>query len=241
MKAVNELMLVQGMMMAASLGAALTDDDMVIELPRIPSPQEIDFFVHFDKKTLAIKSVSASNAVEDEDEEVLLIDNALALKFMEGTESAHSWNIIHVDGHYELQPKVKEFESVGNRVDVASSLLNVSVDRFYPSTFADVQIHVDKKKNLVEIWYDGQKIQDYGRPVKLYFTKDGDPSYLKCAFTLDVNILNTILKDNDLKKWPNPIKLRLDDVDDLAIYTVKGFLSVTATEQKHVKARNKRV
>ena len=180
------------------------------------------FYVHFNARDLRIQSISTKQQ-PDEDNLAIAIDYDLGLKFMTGELNPISWAIGLDDKATKKTYVLKKIEAVKlNRLDIDQPIYEVGEDGW-----ADVNIVLNKRKNIVEIHYSGERIQNVVQPVRMYFTKNGDPAYLKCAFTLNVNILNIIKTENGLSEWPNPIKLKMDDVDDLSIFAMRGPLSVS--------------
>jgi hypothetical protein len=185
-----------------------------------PAPVEPKFYVHFNSTTLQIKSISSCD-VTVEDEKCLEVDYELGLKFITGEENPISWSIIPDDKLFVFQ-KIQPHTVKLNRVDIGLGIYEVK-----PNDWDDIRLKVLKDEGVVEIYYDGEKLKTISNPVKMYFTREGDMTYLKCAFSLDVNILNEITTYNNLPSWPNPIRLNLKDVDDLSVFAVRGPLSVS--------------
>jgi len=180
----------------------------------------IQFYIHFDIQTNQIRSISASNVLA-ENTLAIEVEYDLGMKFMLGEENPINWSIIKQDDSYSLK-KVDPTTVKLNRIDMGLGIYEV-----VKNPWDKVRLAVDKVENVVEIHYDGEAILKATHPVKMYFTREGDMSYLKCAFSLDVNILNQIKFDNNLTSWPNPVKLHLKDVDDLSVYAVFGPLTVS--------------
>lgn len=178
------------------------------------------FYVHFNATDLQIKSIS-SNEVAAADEKCLEVEYELGLKFITGEENPISWSIVP-DGKTFVFQKIQPHEVKLNRVDIGLGIYEVQENEW-----DDIRLKVLKDEGVVEMHYDGEKLKTISNPVKMYFTREGDMTYLKCAFSLDVNILNQIAYDNNLQSWPNPIRLNLKDVDDLSVFAVRGPLSVS--------------
>lgn len=189
---------------------------------------KVPFYIQFDKSTCKVCSISA-NPVPDGDNGIIEIDHELGLKFMSGEENHSNWSIGMQDKKYIIQKIDRSRNFVGNRIDVMRKVEEVSVS----SESSDIMIYLDKVESEVFIHYDGVAIQNLGYPIKLYFTREGDPSHLKSAISLDVNILNAIKTDNSLDHWPNPLIVKLDDLDDISVYAAKGSLTISITENKH--------
>lgn len=186
--------------------------------------QQVKFYVHFKLEDLQIHSISANDAAED-GFGLLEIDYELGMKFMLGVENAVNWVITKKNNQYHLSNK--EAAPLMGRMELGYGMVGLQ-----PTTMrGDVAIVVNKAEDSIYIHYDGNKIQAHSQPIRLYFTKEGDISYLKFTFHLDVNILDKIMFDNDLTEWPNPIKLKMKDVDDLSVFTLHHPLSVTLHEQ----------
>ena len=180
------------------------------------------FYVHFNTRDLKIQSISTKH-VPDDGNLALEIDHELGMKFMTGELNPIKWAIGIDDKSEKKNYVLKKIEEIKlNRLDIDQPIYEVGKDGW-----ADVNLVLDKKKDIVEVHYSGERIQNFIQPVRIYFTKDGDPAYLKCAFTLDVNILNIIKQQNDLPEWPNPIRLKIDDVGDISVFAMRGPLSVS--------------
>lgn len=189
------------------------------------------FFVHFEDRTLKITQISA-NADPREGENVILIGYEMGLKFILGQENPANWQIdFGADRHYTIKPIERNTKTA--RIDIG-----LGIYECLPNQADDIQVVIDVENNCVEIHYDGDCIKQVTKPVKIYFTREGDMTYLKCAFSLDVNILDSIMIDNGLSGWPNPIRLKLDDVDDISVYAVKGQLSVSIKQCPNTQLTN---
>lgn len=197
-----------------------------------PAPQLVSFFVHFHAKTLVLKSISTREAALDEEHRVVEIDADVAKKIMGGEESIFNYGILALnDGKFEFRKKTDEVMQMANRVDVA-----VVIQEILPSVVkSDINFYINKQSNIVEISYNGERLKQLSKPMKFYFTRKNDPSFLKCSLQLDVNILDEILVKNNLDTWPNPIRLKIDNVKDLSIYGIRGQLSASI---KNGKVRN---
>lgn len=196
------------------------------------SPPLISFFAHFHAKTFMLKAISTKEAAIDEEHRVVEIDSEVAKKIMGGEESIFNYGILALnDGKFEFRKKTDEVMQMANRVDVA-----VVIQEILPSTLrSDISFHIIKQSNIVEIHYNGERLKQLSKPMKFYFTRKNDPSFLKCSLQLDVNILDEILVKNNLDTWPNPIRLKIDNVKDLSIYGIRGQLSASI---KNGKVRN---
>ncbi len=183
------------------------------------------FYVHFDERDLRIKSIS-SCSVPDEGQRVIEIDHALGIKFMLGEENTISWVIGSQDDKYVIKKTERQSVFIGNRIDILHGVVEVTSK----NQDHDVLLELDRENNLVLIHYDGEKIQQLPYPMKLYFTRENDSSHLKRTISLDVNILNAIKIENNLSDWPNPIMLRLDDIDDLSVFAIRGHLTISFKE-----------
>jgi hypothetical protein len=192
------------------------------ELHVQPEPIVPKFYVHVDLSKMEIISISPES-FNDAQTKSIEIEYDLASKFISGEENIHNWAIANRDGEFSV---VKPDEVEGffhNRVE----LLSIVEVPFKEVPYPDVRIVVDEENDKVIIYYHGERISTWQFPLKLYFTREGDPSYLKCAFTLDTNILGTLAYLNNLNQWPNPIVIPMEDVDDLSVFTFKTDLKVS--------------
>jgi hypothetical protein len=182
-----------------------------------PLPLTASFFVHYNEKSLKIQSLSTLSEPLPGNK-VIGIDDEFALKFLNGQESLSMYSVVAFkDEKFELHKTISVAEVFSVRVDVVPVIYEIE-EHPLPS----VTIEVDEEENFVSVHYNGDEIKKLTTPIKIYFTRFDDPSFLKCAFSLDVNILNKILEKNSLTEWPNPIQLKLDNVRDLSVYGIKG-------------------
>ena len=147
------------------------------------------------------------------------LEHALALRFIGGQENPNDWLAGLQDDKYVLrQVERKQHQRVDLLPISEVQITQLPVDQqlFIP---AGVVVLVDRVSNELEVYYDGDFIKTLKQPLKIYATREGDPSYLKCALSLDVNILDAILLQNNLESWPNPLRVRLEDgTQDLSLF-----------------------
>ena len=196
-----------------------------------PVVTKTQFFVHIDKAELTIVAV-APNEPADDNLFSLKIDYDQAIKFMTGTDSPTNWSVELKDGNYTII-KNSELRNRNSRVDVIS-ILDLPWDEVIENP--DIQIIVDRQQSQAEIYYNGARLPNWRAGARFYFTREADPSYLKCSFSLDVNILDTLKKVNDSDEWPNPIILPLNDVDDLSVFTVKSDLKISLSRKNETSS-----
>lgn len=151
------------------------------------------------------------------------IDTDFAISVMTGHESLHKFQVALVDGKYQLQRK----PVVRSERRTRTELLQLVEVPIQPAQPVDVDLlHggrvvavVDRTSAELEIFYNGEYLKRLDRPIKVYATREGDPSYLKCTLSIGVNILNEIAEKNALETWPNPLRVRLaDGTDDLTFF-----------------------
>ena len=208
-----------------ALNPRLVFEDQV--LPEVIKPQ---FYAHIHKEALTIAAIAP---IEPSDDKLfgLAIEHDQAMKFMVGTDSTTNWSVALKDGQYGII-KNEDLRGRNSRVDVIS-ILEVPWGLVQS---ADIKVVVDADNSQAEIFYDGSKMPNWKSSAKLYFTREGDPSYLKCAFSLDVNILETLKKVNKAAEWPNPIILPLNEVDDLSIFTMKSDLKISLIKKNETSS-----
>ena len=91
----------------------------------------------------------------------------------------------------------------------------------------DVILTVNKGDDTVEIAYDGDVVKKHEKLLRFFFTREDDPTYLKCVINLTNDGLNNIAKENGLDQWPNPVRVKIPyGVDDLSIFTVRSELEI---------------
>lgn len=193
-----------------------------------PAP-ETQFYAHLNRDRMEIVAISPEN-IDNGTIIALPLDSGVALKFMSGEENLHRWAIAEKNGEYTLIKPEKATGFFYNRVDILRIIEVPKQIIDYP----DIRLVVDVATSIVEIHYHGERISSWTRPVKFYFTREGDPSYLKCAFSLDVNILDKLLAHNHLEQWPNPICLEMPEIDDLSIYVIKSDLKISLEEKYEI-------
>jgi hypothetical protein len=98
----------------------------------------------------------------------------------------------------------------------------------------DITIVIDASVNKVRLYYSPGFIMSLASPVNFYFTRRGDPTYLKCTAQLDVNILNSIMKHRQSDCWPNFIEFGIEDASDLSIFTHRNFASISIEHQEFI-------
>lgn len=91
----------------------------------------------------------------------------------------------------------------------------------------DITAVIDTTMNAVRLYYSPGFILALSSPVNLYFTRQGDPTYLKCTVQLDINTLNSIMKQEQLDCWPNFIEFRIEDASDLSIFTHRNSARIS--------------
>jgi hypothetical protein len=184
------------------------------------------FYAHIDTQQISICAISPTES-NDRHIKNVEIDSETAIKFLSGEEALSGWEVLIAGDEYKISKNVKTGRAVYNRVEIQPitevTWLEVSKKKL---TTEDILISISHKNKTASIHYDGSKISTWDRPAKLYFTGEGDPSYLKYAFTLDINIINDIMMANKLSRWPNPIILPLSDTTDLSVYTVRSNLII---------------
>jgi hypothetical protein len=184
------------------------------------------FYAHIDTQQISICAISPSES-DDRHIRNVEIDSETAIKFLSGEEALSGWEVLIAGEEYKISKNVKTGRAVYNRVEIQPitevTWLEESKKKL---TSEDILISISHKNKTASIHYDGSKISNWARPAKLYFTGEGDPSYLKCAFTLDINIINDIMVANKLSRWPNPIILPLSDTTDISVYTIKSNLII---------------
>lgn len=183
---------------------------------------ELKYFVHYDDRTLDILGISLTDTTGD-GESIYEIPTDLALKLLSGEESLTNWSIGFKDGNAEFAKKdITSYD----RLDTIPVAEYVPTKKHVP----EAAVRISIKKNGISIKYDGDLIQSLNRPLKLYFTRLGDPSHLLMALSLNSDVLDQILVKNKIKKWPNPINLSIEDPDDVSIYGLKDLTTVSVTK-----------
>jgi hypothetical protein len=189
-------------------------------------------FAHVDLSSGKIAGVN-SKGIAPGNRVAIELDYDLALKFIGGQENPNDWIAGLKDDKYVLQRIVHEQHS---RVDLLP-ITEVEIDTWKPEEptyiVGGVLIWVDREAGTLELCYDGDYLKTLNQPLKIYATREGDPSYLKCTISLDVNILNEIMYSNELDCWPNPLQVELaDGTTDLSLFAPTASI-VRAFEKPH--------
>jgi hypothetical protein len=105
-------------------------------------------------------------------------------------------------------------------------------EEHYDNMF-DVVIRINRDAGTATFVYNGDIIKSQGRILRFYFTREDDPSHLKCVMRLDKETLDRVVKSNDLVMRPNPLTFKIPyGADDLSIYTIKSDLEIIVLEEK---------
>lgn len=105
-------------------------------------------------------------------------------------------------------------------------------DDHYDSMF-DVVIRINRDAGTATFVYNGDIIKKNSRLLRFYFTREDDPSHLKCVLRLDKETLDRVVSANNLVMWPNPLTFKIPfGADDLSIYTPKSDLEIIVLEEK---------
>lgn len=97
----------------------------------------------------------------------------------------------------------------------------------------DVVIRINRDAGTATFVYNGDIIVSKGKILRFYFTREDDPSHLKCVLRLDKDTLDRVVKSNNLVMWPNPLTFKIPfGADDLSIYTIKSDLEIIVLEEK---------
>ena len=183
-------------------------------------------FAHCQLGTGKIFAINAKAEAQDGFVAVPINDPELAIKLAIGTEPPASWYAAKVEGGYELVKLVPKAPAARVRTELlALAELEIlpAVDDplkvVYDSRLAALVV-VDRVGGVLEVFYNSTHLKALGHPVKIYATREGDPSYLKCVISLDVNILDAVKQQNNLRNWPNPLRIQLaDGTADLSLFT----------------------
>lgn len=197
---------------------------LTIELD-IPQPVRPQFYAHINKETQSIVAIAPTALDELANSDVISIpiEYELAEKFLTGKENVVRWMALPKDDKYTLISEVEFQREKSARVDEIQAFELTQPPEKVP--YPDVIVEVGDP-SVVLIHYNGETVQRWAKPAKLFFTAEGDPGHLKCAFTIDVNTLNEILRENELSEWPNPIALNLQNADDISVYSIRSGIKM---------------
>lgn len=202
-------------------------ESIVIELdiPEFVPPQ---FYVHINIRNQIITAITQQSLPVVENAEVVSVEipYELAEKFLLGSESVLEWVVVHQDGKYGIIKSEEINKDKISRIET-NRIVEVTQDVAYP----DVRIVIGNKQRIA-IHYNGEKIEKWPHPVRLYFTGEDDPSDLKCTFSLSINTLSKIVNANKLTEWPNPIYLSLPNSDDISVFTIKSDLKIAISRNE---------
>lgn len=192
----------------------------------ISQPAKPKFYAHVDFKTHDILSITPTLS-DNPDKINLEIEYDLAEKFLTGKENIFLWTAVQ---DKEVMRLVKKQDLRFIKRDRTELLRLVEITS--SNRHSDVRVEICNDCILVR--YDGEKIKYAPSPIKLYVTGEQNPADLKYTFTLNVNILNKIMHENNLPEWPNPIRLPIDDPEDVSIYTIKSNMSISVIRNEIV-------
>ncbi len=181
----------------------------------VPEVVKKNFYCTFNPQDGAIIAISGSPE-EMPQMQITEISYDDGIAFMTGRENYNNWYVVNVNSVFVIKKKDKK-DNVKDRVELLTicefdESINSHVD------FPDVKLVVKHEENLLEVHYNGDSISSWKQPMKLFLTRLGDPSHLICSLKLDINTLDSILAQNNLKEWPNPVVIQLDDADDISIF-----------------------
>lgn len=210
------------------LAPDLIEDD--IRIIREEASRSIKYYAHVLLETLSIVSITTQQFISP-DYKVIEIDEEIALKFLSGEENVDEWVVGAINGVYEIRKAEKNRFSL-DKVSVCPIVeVPFSLEKA-PKSTKDVNknnIAVVIQGEYAKIYYDGEIIKSTGIPLRLYFTKEGNPTYLYCAVRLSCESLDKMAEDNELTGWPNPITIMLGaGVNDLAILALNNGSRVIA-------------
>lgn len=190
------------------------------------------FFAHFDTRTLEV--VSINNTPECEGYGAIELQEEHALKLLSGKENLSRWIVGIKDDKPELQ-KIDALENFYiNRAELNPIIkLDFKSTEEYDDNMFDVVVRINRAAGTATFVYNGDIIKSQGRILRFYFTREDDPSHLKCVMRLDKETLDRVVKSNDLVMWPNPLTFKIPyGADDLSIYTIKSDLEIIVLEEK---------
>lgn len=198
------------------------------------------FYIHFKLATLEISSISGNN-IPKEEYFALPVDGALGLQLIQGEKNLGAYCVLaFANNTYELHEKKGITATVIDRIEQGAV--------YEVTTKSRQSIHVVLNKNddVVEVHYNADVVKEVGAlGTKIYFTKEDDISFLKCALSLDVNTLNSIKQDLKIDYWPNPILLKLDSINDISVFGLKYQPTISIetkqSKKKNAKKSNKRI
>lgn len=190
-----------------------------VEQPASRAPQ---FWFYIRKLDLGIDGfgpVQETNAAIDN----IAADTAQLEKFILGTENIDDWML----GRSRQLVRKSELSNIKyNRTDI----LQIQELPLQEVQNPHISLHLDSTRDIIKLYYYPDTYDIWSQSIKLYFTKSGDPSYLKQTFQLDANILNAIAAANGIANWPNPIEIPVDGVGDLSIFTQRSDLIFSVRE-----------
>lgn len=138
------------------------------------------------------------------------------IAFLSGRENYHNWIVVSVANELRIK-KVDKKTDTKDRVELLT-ICEYTEDLNDHLDYPDVKLEVNHVSNTLRIHYNGDTIASWKQPLKIFLTKEGDPSHLICSFKLDINTLDRILAENQLTEWPNPVVIQLEDADDLSVF-----------------------
>lgn len=197
-----------------------------LETPKVETPV---FYALIDKASGDICGITPSLST-DASIECVTLDYSLAEQFLTGKENVIMWIAVSSESGTTLMKREELSSQKFQRIE--SMTMQEITDPTVPC--ADIRVEIGARADAVLIHFNGETIHKWPRPVKLYFTAESNPHYLKCGFTLDVNIINEIQRVNELPEWPNPIVLPLPNAQDVSVYTIKSNIKTAVTRHEAI-------
>lgn len=193
------------------------DDFLKMIVPDLQpvEPVKSKFFCTFNPSDSNIVAVSGSPE-QMEGMQVIEISHEDGVAFLTGKENYHDWTVVNIKDEYFIK-KLDKRADVKDRVELLT-ICEYNEEMNAHIAYPDVKLVVDHADSTLKVHYNGQTIRSWSQPMKIFLTKEGDPSYLICSFKLDINTLDRILAENNLQEWPNPVVIQLEDADDLSIF-----------------------
>lgn len=181
-------------------------------------PVVIQFYWHIRLEDLSIIAIapyppSAKGVVG------LPLEEKRALDLINGIESVNEWRVFNEDDKVFLR---HESEIEKEKLERLKALPIYEVTEDIRDSDIRVIVGHAKHPGAILVYYNGDTIYNWNKPAKIYITRESDPSYLKCAFTLSPAALDKIIEKNKLEEWPNPIVLPVEEADDVSIYSARS-------------------
>ena len=183
-----------------------------------PEVKPVQFYWHIDVEAFSIIAI-APYPPSKEGIIGIPLDEQRAHNLINGIENINEWTVVYDTDKIVLR---HDSEIEKEKLERLKSLPIFEVTDSSDNCDITVVVGDELYPECIQVYYNGDTIYNWHKPVKIYVTRENDPLYLKCSFTLSADVLDKILEKNNLSEWPNPILLKVHEADDISIYSARS-------------------